>query len=131
MGERCEECNCELVFVGVRHGEYDMGEPVEEYDCPLCRANERAEKAERERDEARVQRDAANQAREYLGKGHDVLEAALAQARAEIERLMAYVAHEASGASLPSDPIDAVIEICEGRKRQHEHTQAEIERLRV
>jgi hypothetical protein len=55
----------------------------------------------------------------------------LAQARAEIERLMAYVAHEASGASLPSDPIDAVIEICEGRKRQHEHTQAEIERLRV
>jgi chromosome segregation ATPase len=51
-------------------------------------ANQRAEQAERERDEARVQRDAANQSREYLANGHDVLEAALAQARGQRDTLV-------------------------------------------
>jgi hypothetical protein len=34
---RCEDCNSELVMVGWTAGGLDMTEPVESYDCPLCR----------------------------------------------------------------------------------------------
>ena len=40
-GERCEECNGELVFAGWQGNNAD-----DKYDCPTCREKRRAEKAE-------------------------------------------------------------------------------------
>ena len=66
----------------------------------------------------------------FCRKRHDALLANRDRLQAEVERLDAYVMAEAAGASLPGNPVAAVLTIADERKQQVDRLQAEVAHLR-